>query len=173
VESRGAPAGSADALADGPAAPSSGPSRCSTVPGCLTTRRDRGVRPLLGSRLPVRGTEGEGQLAEASYPTPCSSRSRCSAGRIACGLPRSGATVTSRSLSQWSFTDNEQGERAKREVRRQLARGNDIGLRGGYTIRVPKPPAATLAALLGNAYIAWRPELGPLRVAFLSTCSSD
>lgn len=85
-------------------------------------------------------TEGEGDLAEASYPDSLFIKVEMQRGedrvRLA-ALRRDGHEPP---LPQWWFTDNEEGERAKREVRRQLARGNDIGLHGGYTFRVPRPP---------------------------------
>ncbi|MEJ7567724.1 MAG: hypothetical protein WKF41_05605 [Gaiellaceae bacterium] len=85
-------------------------------------------------------TEGEGELAEAEYPDSLFIKVEMQRGedhvRVA-ALRRDGHEPP---LPQWWFTDDEQGARAKRVVRRQLARGNDIGLHGGYTIRVPKPP---------------------------------
>lgn len=85
-------------------------------------------------------TEGESELAEASYPDSLFVKVEMQRGedrvRLA-ALRRDGHEPP---LPQWWFTEDEEGERAKREVRRQLARGNDIGLHGGYTIRVPKPP---------------------------------
>lgn len=85
-------------------------------------------------------TEGEGELAEATYPDSLFVKVEMERGEDRVRLAVVRRDGHEPPLPQWWFTDDEEGERAKREVRRQLARGNDIGLHGGYTIRVPKPP---------------------------------
>lgn len=50
-------------------------------------------------------------------------------------------------VPQWWYTQDAEGERARRETRRRLARGEPVELSDGYVIHVPEAPTALVEAM--------------------------